>query len=112
MHSGEDTKWQQLNQILDDDLMLDADDHRCKLIIFTEPKDTLEYLREKVEARLGRQDAVAVIHGGVPREARQKVVERFMQDRDLLVLIANDAAGEGVNLQRGYLMVNYDLRHL
>src|SRR3546814_19518653 len=32
-----------------------------------------------------------------------------MQDRDLLVLIANDAAGEGVNLQRGHLMVNYDL---
>ena len=107
--SGEDTKWQQLNQILDDDLMLDSDGHRRKLIIFTEARDTLGYLREKVEARLGRPDAVAVIHGGVAREARRKVVERFMQDRDLVVLIANDAAGEGVNLQRGYLMVNYDL---
>ena len=107
--SGEDTKWQQLNQILDDDLMLDSDGHRRKLIIFTEAKDTLKYLREKVEARLGRPDAVAFIHGGVAREARRKVVERFMQGRDLLVLIANDAAGEGVNLQRGYLMVNYDL---
>ena len=32
-----------------------------------------------------------------------------MQDKDLLVLVANDAAGEGVNLQRGHLMVNYDL---
>lgn len=109
LHSGEDTKWRQLSRILDDDLMLDPDGHRRKLIIFTEPKDTLEYLREKVEARLGRCDAVAVIHGGVSREARRKVVERFMQDRDLLVLIANDAAGEGVNLQRGHLMVNYDL---
>ena len=89
--------------------MLDSDGHRRKLIIFTEARDTLEYLREKVEARLGRPDAVAVIHGGVAREARRKVVERFMQDRDLVVLIANDAAGEGVNLQRGYLMVNYDL---
>ena len=47
--------------------------------------------------------------GGVPREERRKVIERFMQDRDLVVLIANDAAGEGVNLQRGHLMVNYDL---
>lgn len=109
LHSGEDTKWRQLSRILDNDLMLDPDGHRRKLIIFTEPKDTLEYLREKVEARLGRHDAVAVIHGGVSREARRKVVERFMQDRDLLVLIANDAAGEGVNLQRGHLMVNYDL---
>ena len=109
LQSGQDTKWQQLDRILDDDLMLDADGHRRKLIIFTEPKDTLEYLRRKVVARLGRPGAVAVIHGGVSREERRKVVERFMQDSDLLVLIANDAAGEGVNLQRGHLMVNYDL---
>jgi hypothetical protein len=52
---------------------------------------------------------VDVIHGGITREERRKVIERFMQDRDMLVLIANDAAGEGVNLQRGHLMVNYDL---
>ena len=57
LNSGEDTKWQQLNQILDDDLMLDPDGHRRKLIIFTEAKDTLEYLREKVEARLGPVDS-------------------------------------------------------
>lgn len=109
LHSGHDTKWQQLDKILDDDLMLDTDGHRRKLIIFTEPKDTLEYLRNKVTARLGKPDAVDVIYGGVTREERRKVVERFMQDRDMLVLIANDAAGEGVNLQRGHLMVNYDL---
>ncbi|NOE33882.1 helicase-related protein [Ruegeria sp. HKCCD7318] len=109
LQSGKDTKWQQLDRILDDELMLDSDGHRRKLIIFTEPKDTLEYLRQKVVARLGRPDAVEVIHGGVSREERRKVVERFMQDRDLLVLVANDAAGEGVNLQRGHLMVNYDL---
>ena len=109
LQSGTDAKWQQLNRILDDRLMLDPDGHRRKLIIFTEARDTLDSLREKVEARLGRPDAVAVIHGGVHRDARRKVVERFMQDRDLLVLVANDAAGEGVNLQRGHLMVNYDL---
>jgi hypothetical protein len=109
LRSGRDTKWTQLDRILDDELMVDADGNRRKLIIFTEPKDTLNYLAEKVSARLGRPEAVEVIHGGVTREERRKVVERFMQDRDLLVLIANDAAGEGVNLQRGHLMVNYDL---
>ena len=109
LRSGTDAKWQQLNRILDNDLMVDPDGHRRKLIIFTEARDTLDSLREKVEARLGRPDAVAVIHGGVAREARRKIVERFMQDRHLLVLVANDAAGEGVNLQRGHLMVNYDL---
>jgi len=109
LSSGHDTKWTQLNRILDDDLMIDAEGNRRKLIIFTEPKDTLHYLLDKVRARIGRPDAVEVIHGGVTREERRKVVERFMQDRDMLVLIANDAAGEGVNLQRGHLMVNYDL---
>ncbi len=109
LQSGQDTKWRQLNKILDDDLMTDADGNRRKLIIFTEPKDTLLYLLDKVRARLGRPEAVDVIHGGVTREDRRKVVERFMQDKDMLVLIANDAAGEGVNLQRGHLMVNYDL---
>lgn len=109
LRSGEDAKWQQLNRILDDDLMIDSDGNRRKLIIFTEPKDTLHYLLDKVSARLGKPEAVEVIHGGVTREERRKVIERFMQDRDMLVLIANDAAGEGVNLQRGHLMVNYDL---
>ncbi len=109
LRSGLDAKWTQLNRILDDDLMVDADGNRRKLIIFTEPKDTLHYLVDKVRARLGNPDAVDVIHGGVSREERRKVIERFMQDRDMLVLIANDAAGEGVNLQRGHLMVNYDL---
>ena len=109
LRSGEDTKWQQLNRILNDDLMIDKDGNRRKLIIFTEPKDTLHYLLDKVRARLGKPEAVDVIHGGVMREERRKIIERFMQDRDLVVLIANDAAGEGVNLQRGHLMVNYDL---
>ena len=109
VRSGQDAKWSQLNRILDDELMMDGQGNRRKLIIFTEPKDTLFYLLDKVRSRLGNPKAVDVIHGGVTREDRRKVIERFMQDRDLLVLIANDAAGEGVNLQRGHLMVNYDL---
>lgn len=109
VRSGQDAKWSQLNHILDDELMLDGAGNRRKLIIFTEPKDTLFCLLDKVRARIGSPTAVDVIHGGVTREERRKVIERFMQDRDLLVLIANDAAGEGVNLQRGHLMVNYDL---
>lgn len=109
LKSGKDTKWTQLDKILDDDLMVDGDGTRRKLIIFTEAKDTLTYLADKIRGRLGKADAVDVIHGGVKREERRKVISRFMQDRDLMVLVANDAAGEGVNLQRGHLMVNYDL---
>ena len=109
LHSGRDAKWAQLDRILDDPLMVDSDGNRRKLVIFTKPKDTLHYLHDKIRARLGNLGAVAVIDGGVTREGRRKVIERFMQDRDLLVLVANDVAGEGVNLQRGHLMVNYDL---
>jgi len=109
LRSGKDTKWLELNKILDDDLMIDPDGNRRKLIIFTEAKDTLNYLADKIRTRLGKPDNVEVIHGGVTREERRKVIKRFMQDRDMVVLVANDAAGEGVNLQRGHLMVNYDL---
>ena len=107
--SGKDTKWLELNRILDGDLMIDGDGNRRKLIIFTEARDTLQYLADKISTRLGKPENVEVIHGGVTREQRRKVIKRFMQDRELMVLVANDAAGEGVNLQRGHLMVNYDL---
>src|SRR3546814_12505400 len=93
LRSGVDTKWTQLNRILDDDLMIDAAGNRRKLIIFTEPKDTIHYLLDKVRSRLGNPEAVEGIHGGVSREGRRKVAERFMQDNEKLVLIANGPAG-------------------
>ena len=58
---------------------------------------------------IGRDEAVVAIHGGVKREDRRKVQAVFTQDKDTRVLIATDAAGEGLNLQRAHLMVNYDL---
>lgn len=109
LRSGKDTKWRELDKILDDDLMTDSDGVRRKLVIFTEAKDTLMYLVEKIRTRIGKPEAVEYIHGGVLREERRNTIRRFMQDKELQVLVANDAAGEGVNLQRGHLMVNYDL---
>ena len=43
------------------------------------------------------------------REERRKAQEAFTQDPDVQVMVATDAAGEGINLQRAHLMVNYDL---
>ena len=48
-----------------------------------------------------------MIHGGIGREERRKAIEGFTHDKNVLVMVANDAAGEGVNLQRAHLMVNY-----
>jgi len=109
LRSGADSKWEQLDSILNDPLMRDEHANRRKLIVFTESRDTLEYLAEKIRQRLGRAEAVAIIHGGVSREARRTAVESFTNDKEVLVLVANDAAGEGINLQRANLMVNYDL---
>jgi len=108
--SGEDQKWKQLSQILQDDPhMLDASGHRRKIIIFTEHRDTLNYLREKIAGMLGRPEAVVTIHGGTNRDERRRTQEEFRQNKVVQVLLATDAAGEGVNLQNANLMVNYDL---
>src|SRR5688572_15884151 len=50
-----------------------------------------------------------MIHGGLGREERRKAQETFLHDPEVQVLLATDAAGEGINLQRAHLMVNYDL---
>jgi len=82
---------------------------RQKLVVFTEHRDTLNYLEARVTTMLGRSEAVVVIHGGMGREERMKAQESFKHDPDVQVLLATDAAGEGINLQRAHLMVNYDL---
>ncbi len=82
---------------------------RQKLVIFTEHRDTLNYLETRIRTLLGRPEAVVSIHGGVGREQRLAVQEAFRHDPLVQVLVATDAAGEGINLQRAHLMVNYDL---
>ncbi len=100
--SGDDAKWTELASILDRPPVHDpVSGRQKKILIFTEPRDTLDYLQEKITARLGDPKAVVVIHGGVPRQHRRAAVAAFNDDPDVRVLIANDAAGEGVNLQRG-----------
>ena len=69
-------------------------------MIFTEPRDTLEYLAQKISGKVGAE-AVVVIHGGIAREARRGAIAAFNSDPFVRIMVANDAAGEGVNLQRG-----------
>ncbi len=108
--SGTDRKWDELSRLLQNNsAMFDADGHRRKLVIFTEHRDTLNYLSEKIGALLGKPEAVVTIHGGVGREDRRKAQESFTHDKEVEILVATDAAGEGINLQRAHLMVNYDL---
>ena len=80
-----------------------------KLVLFTEHRDTLHYLQDRITTLLGRAESVVVIHGGMAREDRHQAQEAFRHDPAVQVLLATDAAGEGINLQRAHLMVNYDL---
>ena len=115
VRSGEDSKWRELQGLFrtmeGNRDFCDLPGQMRKLIIFTEHRDTLEYLKEKITNHLGleRRDAVVIIHGGIGRDTRRKVQEEFCNNPEVRVLIATDAAGEGVNLQRANLMINYDL---
>lgn len=125
--SGEDRKWSELSQLLSEIFTPAAFANRLaedaapygsvaghkspnqKLVLFTEHRDTLNYLGDRISSLLGNNEAVVAIHGGIGREERLKVQEAFRHDPGVRVLIATDAAGEGINLQRAHLMVNYDL---
>jgi len=109
-NAGTDKKWTELSELLQSNTLIrDDDGGPRKLIIFTEHKDTLEYLTDRIRGLLGREEAVVAIHGGVPRDQRRRIQEVFTQDKRCRVLVATDAAGEGLNIQQAHLMVNYDL---
>ena len=100
--SREDAKWREIDRILDNPLVYDpARDVRRKIVIFTEARDTLEYLAERIRGRTGEAEGVALIHDSVPRDRRRAIIAAFNDDPQARFLLANDAAGEGVNLQRG-----------
>jgi hypothetical protein len=127
--SGTDTKWIELagllgevftsapnrqvrepvaSQVIDEIPYFKSSPHQ-KLVIFTEHRDTLNYLEDRITKFLGHKESVVVIHGAIGREERLKVQESFKHLPEVKVLLATDAAGEGINLQRAHLMVNYDL---
>lgn len=107
---GRDRKWEQLSSLLQDEAAMRAPDgHREKIIVFTEYKDTLNYLVSNIANLLGDSEAVVQISGGMRRDERRRAQDEFRQNPHVHVMVATDAAGEGVNLQRAHLMVNYDL---
>ena len=75
-----------------------------KLLIFTESRDTLEYLAEKLRKW---HYSVTFIHGGMSLDERIRAENEFRHHAQIMV--ATEAAGEGINLQFCWLMVNYDI---
>ena len=99
--SEREIKLQELKKALDE---LNVQHPNQKILIFTEYFDTLDYLAQKVKAW---GFSVSVIHGKMPHEKRVEVQHAF--ENETQILIATEAAGEGINLQFCHLMINYDL---
>ncbi|MBR8828506.1 MAG: DUF3883 domain-containing protein [Gomphosphaeria aponina SAG 52.96 = DSM 107014] len=85
-------------------------DPKMKLLIFTEHKDTLDYLVGKLK---DWGLTVTQIHGGMNIGDRNTPGTRIYAEKefreDCQVLVATEAAGEGINLQFCWFMINYDI---
>lgn len=107
VHSiGHESKFDRLRSILEDRRFKNE-----KLLIFTEHRDTLTYIRERLDG-LGFTGQVASIHGGMDYRERGKQVEFFKKPigaGGARIMVCTDAAGEGINLQFCWVMVNYDV---
>ncbi|MFJ4829323.1 helicase-related protein [Streptomyces sp. NPDC088747] len=98
---GGEIKLQELWKILDQYGV--GDDASKKILVFTEHKDTLDFLVHELSPHFD----VAVIHGGL-RPAERVQAERDFREH-AQIMVATEAAGEGINLQFCHLMVNYDI---
>jgi superfamily II DNA or RNA helicase len=104
--AGEESKFEKLRDLLRDPRYASE-----KLIIFTEHRDTLNFLVHRLEG-MGFTGSIAQIHGGMSYQEREEQVVAFrrpVEDGGARYLVATDAAGEGINLQVCWLMVNYDI---
>jgi len=99
-----DSKLAALKKCLGEAEFLELKDGRGKLLIFTEHRDTLTYVREHLE-RWGY--STCEIHGGMNPHERKRAQELFRTTTQ--VCVATEAAGEGINLQFCHLMINYDM---
>ena len=107
--SGEEAKLAELRTILQQQGFFDNPSQR--LLIFTEFKDTLNYLLERLESWGFR---VGCIHGSMKPGTREEPntrlhAEQQFKDGDIQILVATEAAGEGINLQCCHILFNYDI---
>lgn len=102
--AGTDSKLKALQECLTRAQFAELKDGRGKLLLFTEHRDTLNYVKE----HLGRWGYVTCeIHGGMNPHERKRAQELFRTQAQ--VCVATEAAGEGINLQFCHLMINYDM---
>lgn len=103
---GDESKFDKLREVLDDPEARDE-----KMIIFTEHRDTLHYLVRRLEG-LGFTGQIARIHGGMDFREREQQIEFFRRkapEGGALYMVCTDAAGEGLNMQFAWRLLNWDI---
>ena len=103
---GHESKFEKLRGIIEDKKFRNE-----KLLVFTEHRDTLTYLRGRLDG-LGFTGQVASIHGGMNYVERGEQVAFFkkpIEEGGARIMVCTDAAGEGINLQFCWVMANYDV---
>jgi SNF2 family DNA or RNA helicase len=104
--TGTESKFERLREVIEEPRFSGE-----KILIFTEHRDTLEYLNNRLSA-LGFAGRLAHIHGGMDYRGRQEAIEHFKKptrENGAQYMICTDAAAEGVNLQFCWIMINYDI---
>jgi SNF2 family DNA or RNA helicase len=101
IESGQETKLMELQKVLE---LEQVKEKGVKLLVFTESRETMEYLAEKFrEWRF----SVTTLHGNMSPEERVRAEHEFREETQIMV--STEAGGEGINLQFCWLVVNYDI---
>ena len=102
LRTHSEAKFAELLSVLDSSDVIRRDDE--KLVIFTEHKDTLDNLTDRLK---NKGYSVTTIHGGMDVDARKRAQREFKNRAK--IMIATDAAGEGINLQFCRYLINWDI---
>ncbi|MEQ1604690.1 MAG: helicase-related protein [Pyrinomonadaceae bacterium] len=103
-----DPKWQKFKALLQNDAIL----KESKLLIFTESKDTAEYLSGLIDTEL--KEKTICFSGSSKKSSREEVIQNFdarvRKPKDnYRILVTTDALAEGVSLHRSNVVLNYDI---
>jgi superfamily II DNA/RNA helicase/HKD family nuclease len=111
------TMWNEINRdpklnVLLDKLQNDPILKNKKVIIFTESKETAEYLTENINEKFG--EIALLFHGNSSKDVKNKVIENFdararNKKDDYRILVSTEVLSEGVNLHRSNIVINYDI---
>ena len=92
-----------LEQLLESIQKVKSSDPKAKVVLFTEYRDTLEYLRKMLRYKTGKIDGTMTMH------ERENALERFKDEDGSEIMLCTDAAGEGIDMQFCNIEFNYDL---